>query len=346
MNAGVFISDEMQDELRRIGKKDGSPVNQILTDIKKLYNNLDYIDAIRVKNKKFPRIAYPRLAVFGVGTVDGFYDIIDNSDTIAGGFLSRMVVWTIPQIKRFNRSAPLSIEWDSDQVDGLRALFEASLTGAGQRQMDPTSDDYEQPLDDYLNNVTNKCPVHVPQFKPVDRVLELEPGAADQLAAYKDECDGYLIRSYEEDPRSRNNTSSIHARAPQFAYRVAGVHARGCERSTVTAADMDWAIGLMRLNTDNLCSMIEHGTSDSEWDRQRRRVISWMSKRKCAALKEITNAPMRGIKGRDRVQLMIDLLADGQLEAYQPKDGKAITISHNETKLPRGVLYRKPGEEK
>lgn len=259
-NSGVSVIDEFQDELDRLtGGGSNSFVNQIISDIKQLHNELDVLKAVTLAKSKYPAIRFPRYSIFGLGTQEGFLRHL-SGNLVGGGFMSRFSVFPVISISsRIFSSRIQTIP--PKQLLALRHLYNMGLTDDGKRQSK------EEQLEAFYSIGAGKSVRHVPQHIP-HLQCQIEPTAKLLIHDfYHSQERIYKTQAAKNLAGSDMSPGSIADRAPRKALQFATIHAIGREVLTVQDADVRWGIKLAKVLSDYLCEILSGQSGDSEFDR-------------------------------------------------------------------------------
>ncbi len=333
-NAVTLCIDEMQDEITRLSSSPGSPMYQVLTDIKELFNDLTELKSVLIKGSKFPNVVQPRLNLFSIGTTGGLKKHL-SSELIGGGLLSRFMQWPEGPVSDFNHCAVEQYVPDPAIIERLRCIFKQGMTEVGRGQ------DYDKVFDQLakVNQKGESVPKHVPQTMPVTNLSFEGMEPRKLLKGFRKSQDDLYRRLVREGlAESEISPASIVARSPQIAGKLATIAALSREQMAIGAADAHWGIAVARVLSDSLRTLIFGSAAESPFEKNCRRVIAVIAKFKEPITRK-TLMQYGNMSGRDLEAVVIDLASAGRIKAFS---GKSEVDLEGARKIPRGCLFSLP----
>lgn len=333
-NSQCSVVDEMQDEMDRLGGiKASTYLNQVLTEMKELTNDLDELRPVVIKSTRYPGVIRPRYSVFAVGTIEGLVKHL-NAALIGGGLLSRFTIWPVVEVPPRVFQERMQ-EVPKAQLDLLREIFDHGLTLTGREQ------DYEQELARFHGVDTPDGKKEKISHKPqtLDAITLDINSKARVMAIDFVRAQEKKYQNYIKDNMAGSDLSpgSIADRAPRTAMKFATLHAIGCTRTEVTEKDMDIGIKLAKVLSDYLCDLILANVGESHADKDMNRIQAFVSRHSLPVSKrEISRkVRVRSVVNMDRI--LIDMVLTGKLIAVD-SSGTALDLE-GLSKLPRGLSF-------
>lgn len=334
-NSQVSIVDEMQDEFDRLGgQKSSTYLNQVLTEMKELTNDLKELRPVVVKSIRYPAVQSPRYSIYGVGTVEGFIRHLTAS-LIGGGLLSRFAIWPITEVpsKLFQQRMT---EAPEAHVKALKKIFADGLTYEGQTQ----DHDFELQRFHGLDSVSKKDEpkekvTHKPQNDASKTVMDCEPEARLMLQEFSHFQEKIYLKLVHENMASTDTSpGSVADRAPRFALKLASVHAVGCGRVVINANDASIGIKIAKALADYLCDIVAANAGDTFFDKNCNRLLAKIKKH---APEPITKRKLQqndNLKPKELDACLLTLCQSGRVHAID-SDGVLRSLDDVTTLPPK-----------
>lgn len=337
-NSLVALWDEMQDEMTRLSKG-GQHLNQILTEIKELYNGPNRISAMVIKDRVYPGINKPRLSVMGFGTIAGFKSHL-TGDVIGGGLISRFQLVPIFKPGMISRNIPLTTI-PKDQIDRLKAVFEA-----GRVNPKGHGASYEDLIQNFGgiddgNGRKKSAPEHSAQSSSSKNILNFDEDAEQLIRSFQDRQQAKYIEMASADEITTDlSPASVIARSVQVAIKIAGLHAISRDSMRISIRDVQWGIQYATVSANCMARLVQSDAGETPYDRKRNKVLNSI-----AGFTADKPGSLRDVLRRTRLQknevepIIIDLSLC-QLIAVSNSDGMILDLELC-NKLPRGCsLYK------
>lgn len=333
-NSGISIIDEFQDEMDRLGGKNSNAyLHQILTEMKELANDLKELKPVVLSKTRYPGVKFPRLSVFGLGTIEGFRRHL-TGDVIGGGLLSRFSVVPVFQVP--SRIFEDRIEYvPEEHLKKLQDIYVTGLTEEGAAQ---------SPVDELekFHSVGEKGfrdVEHELQHYPKSMKLRAE-GSARLLFVdfYKNQEEIYKQYLYRNQAGSDLSPGSIADRAPRYAMKVACWHALGCGRAIINRDDAQFGILWAKTLADWLCDEIAGIAGENPFEQTAKKVLGAIKRIGGPASKrEIHRATGNHINSKLMQACLETLCEGGWVNAIEKSTGRILKIEGNMPK--KGLIF-------
>lgn len=338
-NSGISVIDEFQDEMERLGGKQSSPhLQQVLTDMKKLTNDLSVLPAVTLAKSRYPAINNPRYSVFALGTMEGFNRSL-TSKIIGGGLLSRFTPWPVLKVP----SRIFSDRLRNPPPDQIKRLLEIARFGQ-------TNEGLAQDLEEQIaifqtvGEVRSGARIeHIQQWNPFACILKIEPAAKLRLHDFYAQQENEYFRFLAENEAGGDDISpgSVADRAPRLALKIACWAALGSGRVVVNENDIAWGVLVSKTLADWLCQKINRDAGDSGFEKLIKRIGSFFETLETGQIvnrRDIYSATGRNFKSFEMTAALEALTDSGKIQAVDVS-GRPI---ETEGKLPtRGVKFMK-----
>lgn len=323
-NSRCLIIDEMQDEMSRLGSKASTYLNQVLTEMKELYNPRSEMSSIVIKDRTYPAIKEPKLSIFSAGTTGGFYRHL-NGTIIGGGLLSRFMVVPVEEIADSLQRGDFAIP--NDIVEALKKVAAVGLTRYAKEQ------DAEEEMRAYMSvggAMPGRTPTkleHEPQVKAL-KIIDITKEARELLEAFRREQElafQELVRQGEGD--NELSHGSIIDRSGQLAVKLAAIASLGCSPFAVISKECAvFAIELTQWLTESLVDAVKGHAALGVEDRHMQAVKRAVNKANGKAIARKDIYRLSHVPASKALPILFDLCREQSLFCFMPNQTEAVDL--------------------
>jgi len=247
--------------------------------------NSTFIGPAKADSSKTIRITNPCPSVYATGTPEPIYASMSD-EQLEDGWLSRILWFEGSSKPRINKERPKGIPELSKEIRDVAEHW-IHLRGEGN-----------------VRSISNPVLMEVPTTPEADALF-------DQFGEF---CDD--MRSTPE----YRERSSPWGRAREKAIRLALVYA--CSKNhyspEITLDAGEWGCAVSKYCTERLLYLASNHIAISKFDKQQKQVLEWLRKQEGKqATKSATSARFSGFNGRDRKEIIDNLVETGMIAITQ-----------------------------
>ena len=308
-NSGLSCIDEMQDELRRLGSRNNTYLNQILTEMKELTMGPESLEAIPTKQMVSPAIYHPYYSIFSVGTREGFFEHM-TADIISGGLMSRFLMWDsgidIPV-----RKEKATLDVPGFHKEALKTLHRVGWNDLARMQ------DYQDEQQKFHKASPKEPVVHSPQTVCI-KSLQIDQKAKELYLAFAKKQETVYIDMVRDNLADSDlSPGSIYDRSAMLALKLASLHAVGREYSCVYEDDMAFGIRFAKAQSEHLGKLVAIHASSSPYEKRLKKVLALLAEPHRLANGATKSELLRALRipGREAESIIVDLCVRGDIIA-------------------------------